>query len=394
MRLLLLLLTFCIVTGLSSDDFDSLFQDIEINNWESAPLEISGISVTEQMIPYNDLDQLEDPSLINSLTFTYEGEDVEVVTSIELELKGDDFEVNPLESYIVASLNNTTIKAGYLEYNWGVADKLNPTDTLNPKDYSDPTDIKQIPSIGLNIEQFIEDFSFELSYIPVKNTPLFPESSRDSLKEFEVVGKKVDRNVIGGKFNYYGTFDLSISYLWGVDDFYTVRELNIDSITIENKRTHDIGLNYKTIIDGFGLWFEGVYSIKEPGDIISVVLGFDRSFGPQDEGLINIQGFGQHGVTYKEDTLEENLNNSLQNRKTQTRVGGVANISYKLFNSQLNPEISLIYINYIDEDEETFLKPEIGYTPLDSLVFKIGSYIDLNEPEDGNSITLGVEYSW
>lgn len=392
MRLLLLLLAFFTATGLSSDDFDSLFEDIAVDSGKTTPLVISGISSTEQIIPYNELDHLKDPSLLNLLTFTYELEDIEMKTSIELELKGDDFQINPMESYVVANLDSTKVKVGYLEYNWGVADKLNPTDTLNPKDYSNPTDIEKIPSIGLNIEQFIKDISIELSYIPVKNEPIFPETS--ILKEFNVAGNKVDRSVIGGKVNYYGGFDLSFCYVWGVDDFYTVKNLSIDSITIENKRTHDIGLNYKTTIGGFGLWLEGVYSIKEPADIISGVTGFDRSFGPQDEGLLNIQGFAQHNLTYNDDSVEENLNNSLQNRRSQTRAGGVANISYHLFNSQLNSEVTLIYINYIGEDEETFLKPEIGYTPLDSLLFKIGGNIDLNEPEDGNSITIGVEYSW
>lgn len=377
-----------------ADDFDSFFEDIEVTEEEPAgsPINISGDIELKHSIPFNDLDSYNEPSLNNGLRIGYSTEDIELFSDFDIEISSSSTRIIPKESYLKTNFGASTFKTGYIEYNWGTGDKLNPTNNLNPKDYSNPLEVSKIPSISFSYEQFLNNNSLEVVYIPVKNGAVFPKKPLESLPGWALESDNKDKAILGGKLNHYGGFDLSLSYIWGLDDFYSVKELS--KMSVENQRIHSIGISYKTIIGKFGLWLEGNYQFKDVNSRAEWVLGFDFSFGSEDQGMINLQTLGSYIPEYKTNSQEEILNNKLQNNVTDLILGGTGKISYELFNGEIKPETTVIFINYVDHDYEVIFKPEIIYSPLDSLDFKIGGSIALYDLKDLSTLYFGIEFNW
>lgn len=399
-NLLYLLIILNIFNPVFSDDFDSLFDDIDLSGEEEElnPLTISGEINLEQSIPYNKIDNFSEPGLHNNFIINYSSENIEIVSDIDILINSNNAELKANESFIKTDIGFNTLRAGYIEYNWGFADNLNPTNNLNPKNYSNPLDIESIPSLSISTEHYFGDNSIEFVYIPVKNDPVYPGGALDlfPITAVEDENQSYEKTVLGTKINHYGSFDLAVSYIWTIDDYYSIKEFSIPTMdAIQKKqRIHNIGLSIKTIKGPLGIWLEGNYQNKEINNKIDWVVGFDSSFGSEDQGLINMQSFGSYIIEYKKDSMSDILNNSLQNSKSQLTIGFTGNIKYELFNSELKPELTGIYVNYIDEDYEIILKPEVIYSPLDSLNFKIGGSIALKELEDLSTLYAGIEYSW
>lgn len=394
--IILILSAFTVI--FADSDFDSLFNDIATgsNEAEDNPLNITGEIEFRQDVPYKNINSFKEPLLRNRVTLSYTEKNVEVYTNWDVEIEDDKAKIIPEESYIKLSARDTVVKAGYIEYNWGFADKINPTNLLNSRDYTDPFEVEEIPSLSIFIEQYLSDNSIEMVYIPVKKDSTF---SIDPLETISGTVTVTDRNpvekaVLGGKINHYGSVDVSLSYIWDIDDLYSVKTLNQYSTELEYQRTHNIGLGIKTVIGMYGLWFEGNYSFRESSDKIEWIAGFDRSIGFEDQGTLNIQSFGSYIPDYSDKTMEDILDNTLQNESSELTMGVTGKISYAFLNSELKPELTTIYINYIDKDHELIFKPEVVYTPVDSLNFIVGGAIATEALEEKSRIYTAIEYAW
>lgn len=399
-KLIYIFIILTILNSAYSDNFDSLFEDIDITEEDNkeTPLSITGEINLEQTIPYNDIDNFSEPGLKNKFIISYNTDNIEIVSDIDVLIANSSSKLNVNESYIKTDVGYNTIKAGYIEYNWGYADSINPTNNLNPKDYSNPMDINRIPSLSISTEHYFGNNSIETAFIPVKNSPIYPNGALDffpiTAAEEEIQG--YEKSVLGAKINHYGRFDLAVSYIWTIDDYYSIKEFSVPTMdaTLEYQRVHNIGLSAKTITGPFGIWLETNYQYKDINNKADWIVGFDSSFGPEDQGLINMQSFGSYIIDHNTETVIDTFNNSLHNSVSQLTVGFTGKISYELLNSELKPELTAIYISYVDESYEVILKPEVVYSPLDSLNFKMGGSIALEELEDLSSCYAGIEYSW
>lgn len=436
----LLIMIFHLNQLYSNDAFDDLFNDIEENEdgggssrGEYSPLSISGEHEFDFSLPYINTDRFKTPAFNNLFTIKYEKEHINIVSTWKFNIPEN--RIIPDENYIKMTFGNTIFKAGYNVFSWGYADGQNPTDRLNSKDYSDPLDIAKIPALSVSAEQYFGDFSMEFIYIPVKSSSLFSFDISEKVP-VTLIGQEnitfvevneIEKFVLGGRINYYGVVDLSLSYIYNFDDYY-IPEVTVNSsypgtgtplagLVLKNQRVHQIGLSGKTIVDRFGLWFELNYSILEvSGDYFEWTAGFDLNFGKEDQGFFNMQTFGKWCPEYKEtpyfsniseysdpaDFYLELLTRPLQNIESELSIGFVSKISYQLMNDELEPEIVLIYITSLEDRGTFIIEPAFTYKPIDSLTFLLGMNLiysiedielyDTMHKDD--NIFLSVKYLW
>lgn len=379
----------------SNDDFSSLFNDIESVEIEKTPFSFKGGTEFRVEIPYTEIDDFKEPYLRNSFSLEYNIDNIHIISDWDLLIDNEDVSITANESLLELIFNKTTLKTGYIKYNWGDADKINPTNVLNPKNYINSLDITEIPSLSISLEHYIFNNSLEIVYIPLKSKSIFPEglSNKNTISEER---KQYDLGVLGGKISHYGIADISLSYVWDIDDFESIKEITPNQVVIYNQRTHNFGLSTKAIIGKYGLWLEGNYAINNnTKNKIEGVLGFDRSIGSEDQGLINVQTFSSYNFDFNEESLEDELNNKMQNIQSMGTVGVTGNINYSFFNNELTPEVTVIYINNIDELTELIYKAELEYAPLDSLKIILGGEVFTSEnTNDLSKIYTSIEYSW
>lgn len=422
------------------DSFDDLFNDIELpeggeslgGGYDRSPLSISGDHEFIYSLPYVDIERFEAPVFNNTFKINYQTDNIDIVSTLKLNIPEN--QIIPDENYIELTFNNTIFKTGYTLFSWGHADGQNPTDRLNSRDYTNPLDIIKMPELSVSVEQYISDFSLELVYIPVKTTSLFSFNIGD-----KIPGSLIDQNnitikeineiekfVLGSRLNYYGQIDLSLSYIYNIDDFYIPKvDINpayppgypLTGLILENQRIHQIGFSSKTILGPFGIWLELNYSkVEVSKDYLEWTTGFDFNFGMDNQGFVNMQSFGKWCPNYMETPDFSNISDyadpddfyfnllagSLQNIESELSLGIVTNISYKLMNEELEPELVCIYITSLEDIGTVILKPVINYKPIDSLTILLGMNIVYSieeielyeEIHKNDDIFLSVKYCW
>lgn len=226
--------------------------------------------------------------------------------------------VVPENNYISLGAGALSIDAGYFVQPWGAADGLNPTDNINPVDYTRSLTPESIPAFMLRLVYFpAPSVGLETVFEPYKQADLFPVSAADripallfSASEVSVSQPPVEFSsaVLGGRMSFYtSAVDLSVSYLYDYDQYYTpvisyAGPAN-KTLTLERMRIHRFGADAKTTIGPFGLWAEACYSLTtDPALTSSAVrnpylswtLGTDASYGPAGTFYVNFQYSGRY----------------------------------------------------------------------------------------------------
>jgi hypothetical protein len=423
----------------SEDDFAALFDEIEIEDdragegvkdGQDHQLQISGEHEFNFSLPYINIDRFTAPVFNNIFTIEYETEKVDIVSTWKFNISGNN--IIPGENYIQLNLNSTKIKGGYNLFSWGDADLQNPTDRLNSRDYNDPLNIEKIPVLSVSVEQYFDDVSLQVVYIPVKTTSLFPFDIGDKVPEAlispeSVTIKKIneiEKFVLGGKISYFGPVDLSLSYIHNYDDLYVPQVTStgflLTGLVLNNQRVNQIGISSKTLLGPFGIWLEANYSINEVSkNFLEWTAGFDFIFGTENQGFFNMQSFGKWTPYFietpdlgnitdysdKDVFYSDLLTGSLQNIESVVSLGFVAKISYKLFNEELEPELVFIYLTSLENSNTFIFKPAISYKSIDSLTFLLGMNIVnpvgggaasslYEEIHKNDNIFLSAKYVW
>lgn len=222
-----------------------------------------------------------------------------LTTSANLYNKGivDPYNLEIREAYIQMFgflTNNLDLKIGRQRIAWGTADKLNPTDNLNPYDLEDILDFgRHRGSDAINMNYyFSSDFSLQGVFIPFfqpVNLPvgIFANALNPPMNLPQgMVLKGTSDNLLMPMFNleessiaglkFKGSasgIDFSLSYVWGRDGLPmatrntftpvdTLGGINIYS-QLSFIRTHIIGADLVTSIEGVGLWAEAAVFAPE-----------------------------------------------------------------------------------------------------------------------------------
>ncbi len=283
---------------------------------------------------------------------------VSVVTNwnIALTLSNEDFgpqniAVTPLENYIGFNLWKFNIKAGYQFYEWGTADRLNPSDTLNPRDFTMGPEADKLSLLSLYTSfQPLDIIKLEAVYVPFVQNDLFPVNFADKIPQSLFYGMTDDggippmpfiqthpSNVIVNKFEFDLTkpvaagriifrvpnVDFSFSYIYEFDRYYTpdisltkdnfntpfgpAAYYRISKIELNRNRIHRVSADVKGVINDFSLWAEFSYAIstdysmnsyKIRNHTFSYITGFDWRFGPDNEFYLNLQYMGEFNPFY------------------------------------------------------------------------------------------------
>jgi hypothetical protein len=351
--------------------------------------------------------------------------------------------LKPNENYISWSPACFKLSAGYQIFAWGVADKRNPTDNLNPRDYTtSATDPAKIPVLAGDAIWYPNDkLSFEGVFIPAKSDSVYAEDTKSALKgklsdnpllsstsvSYASSSNKPKDFVAGAKLSYRSAVDLSLDYLYDLDQYYTPEIATAltplgggafaylpSSVTLDRKRIHRIGGDAKTTLGKYGLWLEAAYDITENSgsDDYSVrksrleyTLGGDVNYGPNDAYYVNLQYVGtwipgydkDYGADYdnamykfnplkmaSESYMQDFWERSMVNAAgfdTEGLVQGVTcNLKWELAEALFTPQLTACYLVpflYDDTNEKRYgslaLNPELDIKPMDSFHIKIGS---------------------
>ena len=336
---------------LSDEDIEGLFDDF--NTDQSADTNTNGNNVTSDIgfelsllgehtfefhLPvtgdeFNFDSYLKSPKFRNDLGVEIYFKNLKVISHWELDIVANKWgewekfaEFLPLENYISWSPWKFKLSAGFQNFTWGVADKINPTDNINPRDYRVGIESKKIPVLSLLLAFYPVDFlSIEAVYVPFEQDDKFPVDFAEKLEDktdcSDVDTENIDFDpksfILGGKVNFHvRNFDFSFSYLYDLDKYYTpvieVEKVSLplsdydfyklDSIDLVRKREHKFGADFKTTVSRFGLWLEFCYSMTEDylmnnyhlrNHRISWVAGFDFNYGPNDKFYFNMQYMGE-----------------------------------------------------------------------------------------------------
>lgn len=408
----------------------------------------------------------------------------------------------PGETALYYSPGAFRLGIGLQEFSWGVADARNPTDTLNARDYRIGGDSPRKVNPAVALAVYPADWvSLEAVYEPWKEASDFPKDFRASTQAeldasraklvsqglgalltgytpkvtAEQTVRDLSRPVYGGRANFYlPGIDLSLSYLYDTDTFYTP-VVSLDTVAIpagvlyagapavtwylpENvdlvlKRIHRLGVNAKTTVDRFGLWFEGAYNITEDhegtndairNDKLAWTTGLDFSFGPSGAYYANLQYVGEFNLGYDAATLKDypsdpNALTELTSREYMLKrtyrsmvqsIGSdsealmntaTVSLKFPLADSLVTPTLSgavLVPVGYDDTAQtriaSAFLKPEIDVMPADGVHLLLGadlaygwvkkagsSEVTLDTSTDKlgvytpqNNVYIKVQYKW
>ncbi len=228
----------------------------------------------------------------------------------------------PENNYISLGLGTLNIDAGYFIQPWGAADGLNPTDNINPVDYARSLTPESIPSFLLRLVYFpTPSIGIETVFEPVKQADLFPVSVTDripaalfSASEVSVSQPPTELSsaVLGGRVSFYtDAADLSLSYLYDLDQYYTpvitYAGPSNKTLTLERMRIHRFGADVKTTAGPFGLWAEACYSLTTDPSMtssairnpyLSWTVGTDFNYGPSGALYLNFQYSGRYVFGY------------------------------------------------------------------------------------------------
>lgn len=455
------------------------------------------------------------------------------------------FKFKPLENAIYYSPWKFKIGLGLQYYSWGLADEINPSDNVNPRDYSAGPSAEKIPLLSASISFYpIDWFSIDGLYAPFEQSNQYPKDAvkaipsslfrtkenktgysdqellnlmtahvTDSVSPGTIDGNEkaiwkvylselnADSNknahiewadydpknfLAGGRVNFFTPYcDLSLSYLYDVDPFYTP-EIEItkedlgqlyfakslqsgnpdtkyltsdyhiylaDEISLERRRIHQFGFNFKTTVSKFGIWLEANYSLTDDymmdsykirNHKLAWTLGTDFNFGPQDKFYMNVQYAGtwvpkfddtfytdyrdgkpdkskMDDKDYVEEYMYRALTQKLGSQYAGLMQGLTAKLKFPLLNDILTPSVTLAYMlpliydyNYEVKYGSAIIKPELDIMPFDSFHILIGAelcyawhklfeknYVEIDRDTDqigiyneDNHIYIAFKYKW
>lgn len=421
-----------------------------------------------------------------------------------------DGEFFPGETYLQWAPGAFKVAAGLMEFSWGLADANNPTDTLNARDYRFGAEAERLVNPAVAVSWYPADWvSFDAVYEPWKQASQFPKdfqantqaglsSSSSALKTslsqaaayYTGLGQTTvaaqytalynllnasyspsataeeseagfDQPVYGGRANFFlPGVDLSLSYVYDRDAYYTpvvtMKKYGTlwlpESVDLVVNRIHRLGLNAKTTIDRYGLWFEGAYNITEDasGNDVAVrdnklawTTGLDFNWGPGSAYYVNVQYAGSwipgYDDTYLSDYTADPTSAQLADKDYMTERtyrslvqslgaeteewlhGATVSVKFPLADATVTPTFSgavMVPVGY-DDTEKTrlasaYLNPELDLAPADGIHVLFGadlaygwvktsgsSEVTLDTTTDKlgvytplNSVYLKVQYKW
>jgi len=376
---------------------------------------------------------------------------------------------------------------GYQYYTWGVADKKNPTDNLNARDYTTGIDADKIPALSLSAVWYPADFvSIQGVYKPAAEESIYDQdfqgTTQKGLNSYYGLVKLLTSGAVtqsgtatinepandtadfvaGGRaaFTLSGV-DFSLSYLYDLDQFYSpvITMSNSSagyypsSVSLERRRIHRLGADFKTTIEKFGLWAESALNLTEDinctddairNPSVAYTVGGDVNFGPNDRYYLNLQYIGEvvfnydasigsdyvggspsktklTDQAYMKRFFERNMTQKLGTQTEGLTQGITTNLKLPLDDaSVVNPTLTAAYVMPFNYDDTTawrygslVLNPQIDIAPFDAFHIYLGSdlYYAWIQPRNGNltldttgdrvgsytnanNVYLKVEYSW
>ncbi|MFP5386322.1 MAG: hypothetical protein ACLGHN_09610 [Bacteriovoracia bacterium] len=86
----------------------------------------------------------------------------------------ESFQFMPQNFYLQRKMGSFLFKAGYQTIALDGPDIVNPADIVNPKNWIDPTSPITMGSPGLSLSQEVDDWNWEVFYVPRQTTPILP----------------------------------------------------------------------------------------------------------------------------------------------------------------------------------------------------------------------------
>jgi len=381
--------------------------------------------------------------------FTLKGESdaVKVLLSLQHDLNKTDTPTIG-ESYLSYSMNKANLTVGNKIYSWGTADTINPTDNLNPLNYRNSVEPDKESLFALELNLFPADFIHnQILFIPYKGEStwstdpviLLGESLNQELGFTPSITKnRIEEEPQSYVFGIRNAFflknlDFSLSYIYDYDQFFTpefsliltdisdslglppgsVTSYVPQTVQLERRRIHKMGLDLRSNIGILGLWGELCLSLSSIDDLngykrrnpdISWVVGTDFHYGPEDRFYLNMQYLGtyqlEHDHSFYDDYPGGEPDSSSLNEKTymeefyyRESVNQLANISeeilhglslkmeWPLVNNTIIPSFEGIItqpVNYSKPEDNTRLfslrvLPSIELIPASSLSLRLRS---------------------
>lgn len=201
------------------------------------------------------------PKNINLFGLLLDNNDIKFISEWQLRIvltqsgsQNDMIQLIPRENYIKYIGKKIDFTFGLQKFNWGMADKINPTNNINPQDYTiTGFEPEQIPILASTINYYPNDsWKIQVVYVPYEQGDAYFWNYEDAIpQEFfskyvisdydfntqipEITFIEQDKNVFtsnpdyslnsgvfGGKLDYYSSvIDLSLNYLYDITPFYT-----------------------------------------------------------------------------------------------------------------------------------------------------------------------------
>ncbi len=298
-----------------------------------------------------------EPEMDNTLGFTYKAGSLKFVANGTVKTLAtpqdwsalSQFEIG--ETYLSWTPGNFLVNFGYQLFNWGVADKFNPSDGLNARDYSVSMDAPKIPLLAADVRWFpVKWLSVEGVVSPYQSPSRFPVdftantqaglNANAALLANSALGPyyagyspqtmatfatdNPNSAVAGARLNVYSALDFGLSYIYDLDP-YDTPEVTMKSlagpssttlwvpgqVTLVHKRIHRFGVDAKTTVGPLGLWGEGGFDLTENSsdtsdqvrrDRLAWTLGMDFNWGYHNNFYANLQYIGAWVPGYDQTT--------------------------------------------------------------------------------------------
>lgn len=406
------------------------------------------------------------PRQENTLGFEYESKFVKTVFNLNADYWAvssyklqDSVNVNLGESYISLSTDNIDLSMGLLYYEWGSGLGINPTDKLNAFDFRYGMEPERIPNLSTSVKLYLFNMiSLEGIYIPLYTSNIYPlntvEVFKNNIQEamrekginvgaLKLPQNNISANVrtqvldfdpsqfqVGAKTSFYLSIaDISLIYIYDIDDFYSIDErtdtLDIlsQSFTTQyeftQRRINRFGLDVMSTVGDATVWLETAFNLTEDYNLdlpkirnhnLEWTLGTDFNIGKNNQGHIGIQQFGKYIFNYKrniigstdtEDIIE--YQNYILGQETEALyLGLLTNLDWKFLDDKIIPKLNLLYSFPLLYDEATYFRPgslgtvpSIEFAPTDALTLSVGSTLTFAwiEQENGD-IVLDEHHSF
>jgi hypothetical protein len=376
----------------------------------------------------------------------------------------------PEETALYWSPGSFRFGVGLQEFSWGVADKANPTDTLNARDYRYDVDAPRLVNPAASVAYYPASWvSLEAVYEPWKVESKYP-TDFPGTTQAQLTSNATALNaataalgnplatyvptvttaastagtfntpVYGGRANFFlPGVDLSLSYLYDRDSFYTpVVTMSSyggvwvpQSVNLVYNPVQRFGLNVKTTVDRFGFWLESAYNhtvatwddTANRHDSFNWTAGLDFNYGPASVYYINLQYAGVWVMNYDASTVAaqnaslgvaqltsesymqnltyRSLTQTLGDQTEQMLNSLMLRMNWPLNNATVTPSLSgvvAVPYNYDSTDltryASAYLNPEIDVMPADGLHLVAGADLAYAwvKVAGGSSVTLDTTY--